>query len=228
MQRGIRVLSDAAVPGPPKEDRIMFKVVSAAFLSVLLLVPGLSEAADAAAGSVDRLKGTATASKGSFSRPLFVGAEVFVGDRVATGADTRIRIKMADGAAITLGDNSSLTIEAFDDDKTVGKAALNLAEGVFLATSGAIAQLGPDRMSVTTPTAVLGIRGTTVWGEQRADQLGVVLLEGTAVEVRTAQGAVLLNEVNAGTDCVAGTAPSRPKPWGAARLAASAAKVTFE
>ena len=139
---------------------------STVLLLILLLAATPAHAIDIA-GTVDRLLGSAMAiGANGFSRPLQQGSSILVGDRLATATGSRMRLRMRDGAIVTLGGNSSMTVEAYDDSQDVGQAVLGLAEGAFSAVSGAIAKLGPDRFTVTTPTATLGVRGTEVWAER--------------------------------------------------------------
>jgi hypothetical protein len=194
---------------------------------VVCLLGGPAAAIDLA-GSVAKLQGSAIATAGTgFSRPLQEGSTILVGDRIATGADSRLRLRMTDGAVVTLGSTSTMTIEAWNEDANLGVAALNVVEGVFLAASGAIARLGADRMVVTTPVATLGIRGTEVWGEAFPDRLAVALLSGTAVVVDTPQGAVEMNVPGSGLDVVAGEALPPIKQWGPPRLQKAADAVAF-
>ena len=78
-------------------------------LFALALVTALPMAAGAAelAGTVSRLQGAAIATQAGESRALVVGAEVFIGDRLSTGRDTRIEMNMIDGTILTLGDHST-------------------------------------------------------------------------------------------------------------------------
>lgn len=194
---------------------------------VVCLAVGPAAAIDLA-GNVVKLQGSAiaTASTG-FSRPLQEGSTILVGDRIATGTDSRLRMRMIDGAVVTLGSTSTMIVEAWNEDVNFGQAALNLVEGVFLAASGAIARLAPDRMVVTTPVATLGIRGTEVWGQALPDRLAVVLLSGTGVVVDTPQGTVEMNVPGIGLDVTAGEPLPPVKQWGPPRLAAAAAAVAF-
>ena len=194
---------------------------------VVCLAAGPAAAIDLA-GNVVKLQGSAiaTASTG-FSRPLQEGSTILVGDRIATGTDSRLRMRMIDGAVVTLGSTSTMIVEAWNEDVNLGQAALNLVEGVFLAASGAIARLAPDRMVVTTPVATLGIRGTEVWGQALPDRLAVALLSGTGVVVDTPQGSVEMNVPGNGLDVTAGEPLPPVKQWGPPRLAAAAAAVAF-
>jgi hypothetical protein len=180
------------------------------------------------AGSVVKLQGSATATAGTgFSRPLQEGSTILVGDRIITGADSRLRLRMTDGAVLTMGSSSTMVVEAWDEDESVGRAVLDVVEGVFLAASGAIARLGPDRMVVTTPVATLGIRGTEVWGDVLPGRLAVALLSGTGIVVNTPGGAVEMATPGTGLDVVAGEPLPQIKQWGPPRLAAAAAAVAF-
>ncbi|MBK8176175.1 MAG: FecR domain-containing protein [Rhodospirillales bacterium] len=191
-------------------------------LLALLFVVLMTRAAAAVdiAGHIEGLQGevTATGTTG-FSRPLQNGSTLLVGDRIETSAEGRARIKLLDGAIVTLGANSALTIETYEDDNDDnGKALLDVTQGVFLAISGAIARLGPDRFSVTTPVATLGVRGTEAWGEVAPDHLAVAMLSGTEVSVTTPLGSVVLNEPGSGVDVVFGEAPPQPHQWSDERL----------
>lgn len=197
-----------------------------AYLAFILVVPPAG-AVDLA-GSVAKLQGSATATATTgFDRPLQEGSSVLVGDRIATGADSRLRLKMNDGALLTLGSSSAITIDAWNDTETLGQAVIGVAEGIFLAASGAIARLGPDRMVVNTPAATLGIRGTEVWGEAHPGQLAVALLSGTGVLVDTGNEQIELTASGTGLDVAAGEPLPPIKQWGPPRLQAAAAAVAF-
>lgn len=180
------------------------------------------------AGSVAKLQGSATATAATgFTRPLQDGSSILVGDRIATGADSRLRLKMKDGAFFTLGSSSSMVVDAWNDSETLGQAVVDVVEGVFLAASGAIARLGPDRMVVNTPAATLGIRGTEVWGEAHPGRLAVALLSGTGVLVDTRNEQIEMTESGTGLDVTAGEPLPPIKQWGPPRLQAAAAAVAF-
>jgi hypothetical protein len=66
--------------------------------------------------------------------------------------------------------------------------------GAFRFVSGQLTKLASSDVSVTTPVAIVGIRGTEFWGGPIDDQaLGVFLLEG-AVSVSNAAGEQILRE----------------------------------
>jgi hypothetical protein len=196
-------------------------------LSLVFLAAGPAAAIEVA-GTILKLQGSAVATANTgFSRPLQEGSTVLVGDRISTGADSRLRLRMTDGAVVILGSTSTMTVDTWDQDANVGRAVLNVVEGVFLAASGAIARLGPDRMVVTTPVATLGVRGTEIWGDALPDRLAVALLSGTGVVVTTPQGSVEMTAPGSGLDVVAGQPLPSIRQWGAQRLQDAAAAVAF-
>jgi len=197
-------------------------------LLTLLLVFALPMGVDAAekAGTVSRLKGAAIATQAGESRALAVGAPVFIGDRLSTGRDTRIEMNMTDGTILTLGDHSTFILEDYGESRG---AVMELVQAVLLGVSGSLAKLRDDGMTIQTPVATIGIRGTTFWGGQETDRLGVVMLEGTAVTVTTAGGTVELTEPYASTNVTDPTqVPTPPGTWSPERLATARKTVSFE
>jgi hypothetical protein len=181
------------------------------------------------AGVVDRLEGRATATRGNLSLPLDDGMVVLEGDRVATGADTRLRLRLISGATLVLGDNSAIVVEA-QEARRGGRSVLEFFEGVFLAVTAAVTEspAPEETMIIRTPSAVLGIRGTEVWGEHRPDHLGVIMLSGKGVVVTAPGGTVVLDARLLGTDVRAGTPPTAPKSWGQKRIDAAMRSVAFD
>lgn len=171
------------------------------------------------AGTVQQLQGSAQAtSAAGLTRPLRIGSTILVGDRVLTKSDSRLGLRMNDGAALALGDHTALTVADYEEEKPSGRAVLNLEQGVLLATAGAIARLGHGRFTVNTPVGVLYIGDSEVWAEQFPDRLAVLLLSGHGVTVTTAEGSVQLTEPETGVEIVPGQAPPMPTKWNWERL----------
>lgn len=201
-----------------------------ALLLVLAILWPAAVAAIEPAGTVTRLQGSATATMPSgFARPLYVGSTVLVGDSLQTAEDARLEIRLSDGGILTLGEHSSMTIEIYGRVETEGTALLKAVSGVFLAASGALAKMAPDRLTIETPSAVLGVRGTEVWGRIRDDSaIEVAFLSGASVLLVTPEGSVELTEPGTGVTLVAGEPPPAPNAWPAERLAEAAAAVAFK
>ncbi len=199
-----------------------------AFVVVLLFSPVVF--AVEPAGTVVRLIGSAVAAMQSgFSRPLYLDSTILVGDRIETGPGARVQLRMNDGSVITLGESSTLVVDLFGHAEEDGVGVLKAISGVFLAASGALAKLGPDHFVVETPAAILGVRGTEVWGQiDDETHVEVAMLSGTGIIVTTPQGSVEMTEANSGITVVAGQVPPQPKLWGEERLNAARLAVSFE
>lgn len=83
-------------------------------------------------------------------------------DLVRTGADGSVGIAMADNSLLSAGPNSLLVLDHFAFDATTrrGRFDASLKKGTLAVVSGAIAKQSPDAMTVRTPAAILGVRGT--------------------------------------------------------------------
>lgn len=106
--------------------------------------------------------------RGTITRPLAVGMELRNGDKLITGADARILLRSADGSAIKLGEQATLTLSGLEqrrESKALFRALLDVAKGAFRFTTSAVARLKPRDVTVRVAGATVGIRGTDVWGK---------------------------------------------------------------
>ena len=127
----------------------------------LLIAPTIALAADDV-GRVKVASGAAHIDRRGAKLPAQPGLQVREGDVVVTGADGSIGITFADDTLLSLGPNSSLTIDrfAFDPTSHKGRFDTSLKSGTLAAVSGKLAKQSPDAMKVKTPGTILGIRGT--------------------------------------------------------------------
>jgi hypothetical protein len=126
---------------------------------------GLAAAAAAAAsdiGQVKIAKGQVTIEREGKAMPAKVGGRLQVADVVRTGADGSVGITMDDDSLLSAGPNSALSLDnyAFDSTTNQGRFNTSLNKGTLSVISGRIAKQTPDAMTVRTPTAILGVRGT--------------------------------------------------------------------
>lgn len=192
-------------------------------LAVLVLVAGPAVAADLA-GTIVRLRGDAVASLDGRVRTLAAGDDLFVGETVSTGQPTRLRLRLLEGAVITLGDNSTFTMQGYEDDEEV----FDLVEGVFLAVSDRAAGPRDHRLRVQTAIGTMGVRGTSFWGHFTGEELGVALLDGKGIWVEAAGVRVEMTEPGTGLKVTPGAPPTQPKPWKAERIETAKRMVAFE
>ena len=131
-----------------------------AFAVLLASVAWTAIAADI--GQVKVVKGTVTIERAGQALTTAVGMRVQTADIVRTGADSAIGITMIDDTLLSAGPKSVLTLDRLDYEPStrVGRLDATLGTGTLAVVSGRIAKQSPDAMTVRTPLAILGVRGT--------------------------------------------------------------------
>lgn len=112
-------------------------------------------------GNVATVSGSATLSRFGNSTALKVDDDIYLGDTVQTGADGALGITFNDATTFNLSANSNIVVNNFvyEDGGKKNSALFNVARGTVAFVASAVAKTG--NMTITTPTATLGIRGTT-------------------------------------------------------------------
>jgi hypothetical protein len=113
-------------------------------------------------GQVKVAKGQVAVERGGRTLPVQVGMPLELADVLKTGADGSVGVTMRDNSLLSAGPNSVLSLEQFDFDPATseGRFESRLQRGTLAVVSGRIAKLTPSAMTVRTPSAVLGVRGT--------------------------------------------------------------------
>ncbi len=128
------------------------------------LALALSIALPAAAeiGQIKSSKGQVSVERKGQVLPGDVGMRLEASDTLKTGADGTVGITMRDNSLLSAGPNSILLLERFDFDATTsqGRFDAQLQRGTLAVVSGRIAKQSPQAMTVRTPSAQLGVRGT--------------------------------------------------------------------
>lgn len=182
-----------------------------------------------AIGAVSRIQGEGIGTNGSATRPLGLNSSVFLNDVVLTSDAARLEVTFADNTRLTLGEKAKLTLDTYVFDPAAGSGTIKFGlVGAFRFVSGQVTKLASADVRVTTPVAILGIRGTEFWGGPIDDQaLGVFLIEG-AVSVSNAAGQQILNLPGQGTNIAApGGAPGPVTFWAPDKIGRAIATVTF-
>ena len=198
----------------------------------VLLVCGFASnqsAAQDAIGTVSRIQGEASATRSGATRALRLNASVFRNEIVSTAETARLEVTFSDNTQLTLGERARLTLDTYVFDPAAGSGTIKFGlAGAFRFVSGQLTKLASSDVSVTTPVAIVGIRGMEFWGGPIDDQaLGVFLLEG-AVSVSNAAGQQILRERGQGTNIAApGAAPGPVTIWAPDKVNRAIATVTF-
>jgi hypothetical protein len=113
-------------------------------------------------GQVKVARGHVVVERQGKTQPATVGARLQAADVVRTGTDGAVGITMDDDSLLSAGPNSELVLDryAFDATTNQGRFDTSLNKGTLSVISGRIAKQAPDAMTVRTPNAILGARGT--------------------------------------------------------------------
>ncbi len=129
-------------------------------LALVAVMPAPSHAADI--GQVKVVKGDVSIERDRQSAPATAGTRLQTSDILKTGADGSVGVTMSDNSLLSAGPNSILSFDRYEFDSTTnqGKFDASLKRGSLSVVSGRIAKQSPDAMTVRTPAAILGVRGT--------------------------------------------------------------------
>jgi hypothetical protein len=153
---------------------------------MLLVFCGAVSASWAAqvAGTITQLSGPLLAKKSDGGvRVLSLRSEVESGDTLVTEKNTYALVKFIDNSEITLKPGTTFKVEnfAFDAGKPDGdQASFSLVKGGLRSVTGLLGKRNKEKFSMKTPSATIGIRGTTFIAD---------LVEPSAVEVAVAVAA---------------------------------------
>jgi hypothetical protein len=132
--------------------------------------PAAPAPADEPIGNVATLTGTATVTRNNASTPLKLQDDIFLNDVLQTSANSTLGVTFNDATTFNLTANAKITVDnyVYDDGSKNNSAAFDITKGTVAFVAAAVAKTGD--MKITTPSASLGIRGTT----------GLVEVDGTA------------------------------------------------
>jgi hypothetical protein len=207
----------------------MLRAIPAAAVTALLAFSAGSATAAEEIGAVSRAQGMSSGNVEGKIEMLRIDSSVFHQEIVSTGAASRLEVTFADGTQLTLGENAEMTLDRFVYDPASGTGELKLGiVGAFRFISGQASKMANADVTVTSPVATVGIRGTDFWGGPIDDQFGVLLIEG-AVSVSNAAGEQVLDTPGEGTNIAApGTAPGNVTFWPQDKVTRAFATVTFQ
>ena len=135
----------------------------AAFLALALHIPVPAFAGPA--GEITHVSGAVMAQKADGqSRILAVKSTVNEGDVVATADNSYARVKFSDGSEAVLRPASQVKIDRFNFEEQKPQSdgmVLSLLKGGMRAVTGLLGRRNPAAVRVATPSATIGIRGTT-------------------------------------------------------------------
>lgn len=146
----------------------------------------------AAAGQLQFAAGDVQMRRGDMLAAIARGALLDSGDTVLTGATGRAQIRFTDGGLVALYPDSQFTVTRYVDsgDPAQDSFAVGLLRGGMRAVTGLIGKRSPANYKLTTPTAVVGIRGSAFRAFFNEQGLLEVGSEADEIEVCTQAGCV--------------------------------------
>jgi hypothetical protein len=146
--------------------------------SLFALAAGLfaAHAALAEPTVVEAVQYPAWIERGGNKAPLAPGTRLQAKDRILTGANARVRMKLPEGSAVKLGENARFVIERAED-RSVFTATLSVLAGAFRFTTDKLSGKKRD-VAVKARLVTAGVRGTDLWGKSTGERDLICLLEG--------------------------------------------------
>lgn len=131
--------------------------------------PAAETPGDNRQGTLKLVESEVTLVHGNSRQAAVLGHAVHRGDQIITGDKSSVSITLRDGSVLSLGPNSAIELSQFDFDATTheGNMLVALRHGSLRVITGLIAKLRPEQVKVTTPTTVVGVRGTDFIVEQK-------------------------------------------------------------
>jgi hypothetical protein len=118
-------------------------------------------ATDEPIGNVATLTGSATVTRNNASTVLKLQDDIFLNDMVQTAANSTLGVTFNDSTTFNLTANARITVDnyVYEDGGKQNSALFDITKGTVAFVAAAVAKTGD--MKISTPTATLGIRGTT-------------------------------------------------------------------
>lgn len=179
----------------------------------------LAIAQPSAAGLVTDLSGEASAERQQARRMLAPQGDVFIGDRVATGAGARAGIRLGRATDLRLGEETRVTIDRFLVE-TGG--LITLQRGAVLVDRFAP---GSGPMRVRSAYGLIATRGTRFFAGMSEGGLGVFVSRGEVAVA--AAGQQVFVKAGEGTEIARpGRPPTAPRIWSQVRIDAALRRIS--
>ncbi len=176
---------------------------------ILLLLFILISFSFASIGQITALVGDVKISRDSNTILAKLGEKLEKNDVINSSKGSKAQITMNDNTIITIGQNSTLNIfdYVYDESKPKdSKASFGFMKGSFKSITGAIGKINKERFKLRTKSATIGIRGTTIIGNQQ-----IIICTDGAISV-TANNFTVNVDKQEFTRLPQGKAPTPPEP----------------
>lgn len=171
-------------------------------------------------GEVSSITGTANAKRlDGNDFVLSNGDPVFQGDTITVSNSGAVGLTFLDKTTLSLSEGGKMVLDelVYNTETGDGNMAVDIVEGAFSFISGEIAKSGEDAMTIKTPVATIGIRGTTVAGKAAVEgnENSFTLLQDAdggvgQISVSNAGGTQVLGQIGATTSISSFNTPPPP------------------
>jgi len=151
----------------------MKRTAAAAFFSLL----AMAGTAMAQGAVVEAVQYPAWLERGGATVPLTPGTHLQSKDKVRTGNNARVQMKLPEGSTVKLGENANFFIDR-TDNRGFFRSTMSVIAGAFRFTTDAIRKATKRDVTIQVKNVTAGIRGTDLWGKSTDERDLVCLLEG--------------------------------------------------
>lgn len=149
---------------------------------------------------VEAVQSPAWVERSGVREPLAAGMPLRNGDRVVSGADGRVLLRLAEGSTVKLGEQAQLAVDRLSmrrdtEQRGLATAALDVLKGAFRFTTPLVSRFrGRREVDVRIATVTAGIRGTDIWGKAADDRDIVCLIEGRIAVQRQGEAQFVMDQ----------------------------------
>ena len=178
-----------------------------------------------AIGQIETASGSVTITRiDGTTVPGSQGTPIYQGDMVETAKGGKTGIIFVDKTTFALGEGGQMRMDelVYNPQTKSGSLGMSMLKGAFVMVTGEIAPSSTDAVTIRTPVATIGVRGTKVAGSiDTYGALDMALLPDplgrpSAVVVSNGAGTQFLTDSNTGIQISSyNEAPNAPQPIGA-------------
>lgn len=131
-------------------------------LPLLLMTMQTTFAQQPRSGVLKNIEGDVKIIRNGKSLIALPAGTVMEGDRIVTGRNSAAAVTLTDGTSLSAGPNASIDLMHYSYDQTTqnGSLLVNIVQGAVRVVTGIMGKTNPELIKVTTPTTVVGVRGT--------------------------------------------------------------------
>lgn len=159
-------------------------ILAALAISIASHIGTASAQAPARVGEAAVVQNEVVRVSGGGGTQINVGDAVLRNETVRTGANSATRLVMIDSTNLSLGANSTITLDktVFNDETSYKDVTIRMTTGAFRFVTG---HSDKNAYKITTGLATIGVRGTTLDILSQRGRSTVVLQDGAATVCTT-------------------------------------------